>query len=41
MEIRGQNLNTDVLIIKPAEDWYCCDMADLQRAPKMRRILVQ
>jgi hypothetical protein len=25
-------------MMKPAENWYCCDMADLLRAPKIRRI---
>jgi hypothetical protein len=27
-------------MMKPAKNWYCCDMADLLRAPKIRRILV-
>jgi hypothetical protein len=31
----------DVLMMEPAEDWYYCDAADLLRAPKVRRILVQ
>jgi hypothetical protein len=28
-------------MMKPAEEWYCCDAADLLRTPKIRRILVQ
>jgi hypothetical protein len=26
-------------MMKPAEDWYCCDAADLLRTPKIRRVL--
>jgi hypothetical protein len=31
-----QNLNPDVLMMEPAEDWYRCDAADLLRPPKIR-----
>ena len=37
----SQNLNPDVLMMESAEDWYRCDGAELLRAPKIRRILVQ
>jgi hypothetical protein len=40
-DVPSQNLNPDVLMMKPAEDWYCCDAADLLRTPKSRRILAQ
>ena len=39
--VPSQNLNPDILMMKPAEDWYCCDAADLLRRPKIRRILAQ
>src|ERR1700676_5087918 len=35
--VPSQNLNPDILMMKPAEDWYCCDAADLLRTPKIRR----
>jgi hydroxymethylpyrimidine pyrophosphatase-like HAD family hydrolase len=38
--VLSQNLNPDVLMMESAEDW-CCDGAELPRAPKIRRILVQ
>jgi len=28
-------------MMKPAEDWYCCDAADLLRTLKIRRMLAQ
>ena len=28
-------------MMEPTEDWYRCDGAELLRAPKIRRILVQ
>jgi hypothetical protein len=31
-----QNLNPDVLMMEPAEDWYRCDAAELLRPPKTR-----
>jgi len=39
--VLSQNLNPDVLMMQSAEDWYRCDGAELLRAPKIRRILVQ
>jgi hypothetical protein len=36
-----QNLNPDVLMMEPAEDWYRCDAAELLRPPKIRSILIQ
>jgi hypothetical protein len=39
--VLSQNLNPDVLVMQPTEDWYCCDGAELLLAPKIRRILVQ
>jgi hypothetical protein len=41
MTVPSQNLKPDILMMKPAENWYCCDMADLLWAPKIRCILVQ
>ena len=32
--VPSQNLKPDILMMKPAENWYCCDMADLLWAPK-------
>ena len=37
----SQNLNPDVLMMQPTQNWYGCDGAELLRAPKIRRILVQ
>jgi hypothetical protein len=37
----SQDLNPDILVMQPAQNWYCCDGAELVRAPKIRRILVQ
>jgi hypothetical protein len=39
--VPSQNLNPDVLMMKPAEDWYCCDAADLLRTPKIRSTFAQ
>ena len=39
--VLSQNLNPDVLVMKPTENWYACDVAELLRASKIRRILVQ
>jgi len=39
--VLSQTLNPDVLMMKSAEDWYRCNSAELVRAPKIRRILVQ
>ena len=36
-----QNLNPDVLMMEPAEDWYRCDAADLLRPPKIWSIFIQ
>ena len=36
-----QNLNPDVLMVEPAEDWYCCDAAELLRPPKIRSVFIQ
>jgi hypothetical protein len=36
-----QNLNPDVLVMEPTEDWYRCDAADLLRPAKIRSIFVQ
>ena len=37
----AENLDSDVSVMESAEDWYRCDWAELLRAAKMRRILVQ
>ncbi len=29
--VLSQNLNPDVLMMEPAEDWYCCDGAELRQ----------
>jgi hypothetical protein len=34
-------LNPDVLMMKPAEDWYRCDAAELLRPAKIRSIFIQ
>ena len=39
--VLSQNLNSDILMMESAEDWYRCDAAELLRASKIRRILVQ
>jgi hypothetical protein len=39
--VPSQNLNPNVLMMKSAEDWYCCDAADLLQTPKIGRILAQ
>jgi hypothetical protein len=39
--VPGQNLDPDVLMMEPAEDWYCCDASGLLRTPKIRCILGQ
>ena len=39
--VLSQNLNPDVLMMQPAQDWYRCDGAELLRSPKIRRILIQ
>jgi len=36
-----QNLNPDVLMMEPAEDWHRCDAAKLLRPPKIRNIFIQ
>jgi len=36
-----QNLNPDVLMVEPAEDWYRCDAAELLRPPKIRSVFIQ
>jgi hypothetical protein len=36
-----KTLNPDVLMMESVQDWYRCDGAELLRAPKIRRILVQ
>src|SRR5208337_3650518 len=36
-----QNLNPNVLTMESAEDWYCCDAADLLRPPKIRSIFMR
>ena len=36
-----QNLNPEVLMVEPAEDWYRCDAAELLRPPKMRSVSIQ
>ena len=35
-----QNLNSDILMMKAAEDWYCCDAAELLRSPKFWSVLI-
>ena len=37
----GQKLDPYVLMMEPAEDWYCCDASGLLRTPKIRCILGQ
>ena len=39
--VLSQNLNSDVLMMKPAEDWYCCEAADLLRPPKIWRFFIR
>jgi hypothetical protein len=34
-----QNLNPDVLMMKPTEDWYSSDAADLLPSPELCSIL--
>jgi|SRR5208282_422208 len=41
MAVASQNLNPDVLMMKPAKDWNRCDTADLLRPAKIRSISVQ
>jgi hypothetical protein len=36
-----QNLDPDVLMMEPAEDWYRCDAAGLLRPSKIRSIFIQ
>ena len=36
-----ENLNPDVLVMQPAEDWDPCDAAELLGPPKIRRIFGQ
>ena len=36
-----QNLNPDVSMVEPAEDWYRCDAAEPLRPPKIRSIFIQ
>jgi len=36
-----QNLNPNVLMMEPADDWYRCDAADPLRLPKIWSILIQ
>jgi hypothetical protein len=36
-----QNLNSDVLMMEPAEDWYRSDAAGLLRSPKIWSVFVQ
>jgi hypothetical protein len=35
-----QNLNTDVLMMETAEDWYRCNAAELLRPPKIRSVFI-
>ena len=39
--VLSQNLNSDVLMMESAEDWYRCDGAELLRTPKIGCVLVQ
>jgi hypothetical protein len=39
--VPGQKIDPDVLMMEPAEDWYCCDASGLLRTPKIRCILGQ
>jgi len=39
--VLSQNLNPDILMIQPTQNCDACDGAELLRAPKVRRILVQ
>ncbi len=41
MAVLSQNLNPDVLMMESAEDRYRSDAAELLRALKIRRVLVQ
>jgi hypothetical protein len=38
--VPSQNLNPDVLMMKP-DDWYCCYASDLLRTLKIPRMLAQ
>jgi len=38
--VPSQKLNPDILMMKPAEDWYRCDAADLLRTPKFWNVLI-
>ena len=39
--VPSQNLNPDILMMEPAEDWYRCDSADILSRPKIRSIFIQ
>ena len=39
--VPSQNLNPDLLMMEPTEDWYRCDAPDLLRPAKIRSIFVQ
>jgi hypothetical protein len=39
--VPNQNLNREVLMMESAQHWYRCDGAELFRAAKIRRILIQ
>jgi hypothetical protein len=39
--VRIQNLNPEVLMMEPAEDWHRCDATELLRPPKIRSIFIQ
>jgi len=41
MVVPIQNLNPDVLMMEPAEDWYRCYSADLLPPPELWSILIQ
>jgi hypothetical protein len=39
--VLSQKLNPDILMMEPTENRYCCDAAELLRAPKIGHILFQ
>src|SRR5260221_4741336 len=41
LPVLNQNLNPDILVMQPTQNWDGCDGAELLRAPKIRRVLVQ
>jgi len=40
-DVLSQKLNPDILMMEPTENRYCCDAAELLRAPKIGHIFFQ